>query len=153
MNIQVMEFFDVELPTERELRYSYGASTPTAQYINIHRRRDEMDLRETCKDFLNHVEIHRDNNDFQRAMYKRVFVQHDKNLPKPTKEIERKTINTIESFINGIERNFANGTTNYTVKQWEHVIDIANIAVEYFNVAHPSKYAEPLLKFKPVRWK
>jgi len=153
MNTDLTEFFEVELPTERELRYSYGAFTPTAQYINIHRRRDELDLREICKEFLNHVQINKDNNSFQRAMYERVFVYKDKSLPKPTKGIEGKTVNTINSFIDGIERNFANGTTNYTVKQWEHVIEIANIAVEYFNIEHPNKFGEPKLKFKPVRWK
>lgn len=151
--MSVLEFFDVELPTERDVRYSYGARTPTAQYINIHRRRDELDIRNICKDFLTHVQINRDNNSFQQSMYERVFDYKDKNLPKPTKEIEGRHINTIASFIEGIERNFEGDTRNYTTKQWEHVIDIANIAVEYFNVAHPNKYGEPLLKFKPVRWK
>ena len=151
--MSITDFFEVELPTERDLRYSYGARTATAQYINIHRRRDEMDLRQICKDFLSHVQINRDNNSFQRAMYERVFMHKDSNLPKPTKQIEGRNINTINSFIEGIERNFENGTVNYTVKQWEHVIEIANIAVEYFNVAHPNKYGEPLLKFNPVRWK
>lgn len=151
--MNITEFFDVELPTERDLRYSYGARTPTAQYINIHRRRDELDLRQICKDFINHVQINKNNNSFQQEMYDRVFNQKDKSLPKPTKEIEGRSINTIESFIDGIERNFENGTVNYTLKQWEHVIYIANTAVEYFNVMHPQYYGEPKLKFNPVRWK
>lgn len=148
----INDFFDVELPTERDVRYSYGARTPSVQYINIHRRRDEIDIRTTCKEFLVHVQINRDNNQFQRNMYNRVFVEKDTSLPRPTKEIEHRDVNTIASFIDGIERNFEEGTRNYTTKQWEHVIEIANIAIEYFNVAHPNKNGEPRLKFKPVRW-
>ena len=152
--MNMAEFFEVEqvtLPTERTIEYSLGHNTGTTQYITIKWRRDELLLREISRAFLDHARINKDNNADQRYIYDEVYNKPNKDLPKPDFKRTGIKYNTYASFVNGIEDNFADTTRHYTIKQWPHVIDIANIAVEYFNNVHPSYFGKPLLPFKAVR--
>lgn len=140
------EFFEidtVEEPQTKTIIFREGVNTGTTQYVRISRG-DELFLREICKVFLEHIKINKDNNDIQKQMYAETFVQSQKDLPKP--DFKRTGIrhNTYASFINGMEDNFCDSTRNYTIKQWPHVIDIANIAVNYFNVIHPNFFGKAL---------
>ncbi len=150
--MNMAEFFEVEqvqLPTECVVEYYLGHSTPTTQYIKIKFRRDELLLREVCRAFIDHVRINKDNNADQSYIYNEVY-RKDNKLPKPDFKRTGLKYNTYASFINGIEDNFAENTRNYTLKQWPHVIDIANIAVEYFNNLHPKYFGKTLLPFRAV---
>lgn len=142
----INDFFDVpvaEEPKTKTIVYRAGISTGTTQYVKISRG-DELFLREICKVFLEHVKINRENNAIQKQMYTETFIQSQPDLPKP--DFKRTGIrhNTYASFINGMENNFNDNTRNYTLKQWPHVIDIANIAVNYFNVMHPQFFGKAL---------
>jgi hypothetical protein len=142
----VNEFFDepiVEGPKTKTIVYRYGINTGTTQYVKISRS-DELFLREICKTFLEHVKINKDNNAIQKQLYSETFIQSQKDLPKPDFKRTGIKYNTYASFINGMEENFGDSTRNYTLKQWPHVIDIANIAVNYFNVIHPQFFGRAL---------
>ena len=147
------EFFEIEQaqePTERVVEYYYGHSTRTTQYITIKWRRDELLIRELCRAFIDHVRINKDNNADQSYIYKEVY-EKDNNLPTPDFKRTGLKFNTYATFINGIEDNFAENTRHYSLKQWPHVIDIANIAVEYFNNIHPKYFGKKLLPFRAVK--
>lgn len=132
-------------PTEHIVKYSYGVNTGTTQYINIRSRSDELHIRKLCKSFIDHIRMNKDNNSYQQQLYKEVIQDPNKNLPSPRKDIEGISVNTYASFIDGIEKNFENGTINYTLKHWPHVIEIANIAINYFNDIHPTYFNKKLL--------
>jgi hypothetical protein len=146
MMSNISEFFDEPVivePQTRTIIYRLGVNTGTTQYVKISRS-DELFLRELCKVFLEHIKINKDNNAVQKQMYMETFIQSQNDLPKP--DFKRTGIrhNTYASFINGMEENFGDSTRNYTLKQWPHVIDIANIAVNYFNVIHPKFFGKTL---------
>ena len=146
MMSNISEFFDEPVTVETKTRtviYRLGVNTGTTQYVKISRS-DELFLRELCKVFLEHIKINRDNNSIQKQMYTETFVQSQQDLPKPDFKRTGIRFNTYASFINGMEENFGDNTRNYTLKQWPHVIDIANIAVNYFNVMHPGFFAKTL---------
>ena len=154
------EFFDIvepapapmvlPTPTTHEIIYRLGVNTGTTQYINIRSRSDELHIRKLCKSFIEHVRMNKDNNHYQKQLYREVVSTPNTNLPRPRKDIAGISVNTYASFIDGIEKNFESGTVNYTEKQWDHVIDIANIAINYFNDVHPTYFNKTLLPIVPV---
>jgi hypothetical protein len=154
----ITEFFNIAepapapvvAPTTHDIHYRLGVNTGTTQYINIRSRSDELHLRKMCKSFIEHVRMNKDNNHYQKELYREVVSMPNKNLPRPRKEIAGISVNTYASFIDGIEKNFESGTVNYTEKQWDHVIDIANIAVNYFNDVHPTYFNKTLLPIVAV---
>jgi hypothetical protein len=160
MTADMTEFFDVieptpaaapvVTPTTHEIIYRLGVNTGTTQYINIRSRRDELHIRKLCKSFIEHVRMNKDNNHYQKQLYREVVSTPNTNLPRPRKDIAGISVNTYASFIDGIEKNFESGTVNYTEKQWDHVIDIANIAINYFNDVHPTYFNKTLLPIVPV---
>ena len=129
------QFFDIEEDNTIDIYYTLGVKLKTSRYINISRSHRDY-LRYVYSLLWGHVKTYRDDSEFGRHMYYKMFVEYPEDLPKPTKGKQRK--NTWGTFLQGIEHNFLYaGTQDFTVKQLEHVIHIVNIAVEYFRVGYP----------------
>jgi hypothetical protein len=87
--------------------------------------------------FYGHVKAFKDDSDQQNLFYKQFFFCDQPDLPRPTRG-KKGGYNTYASFLKGLEDNFElTGTRDFTVKQLPHVVQICNMAYNYFTDMYP----------------
>jgi len=123
-------------PTEPlKIYYRKGKKHNTAQYITLDASHQEY-LRWCYSMFYGHVKAFKDENPFQSEFYKQFFFCDQKDLPRPTRG-KKGAYNTYASFLEGLEDNFElTGTRDFTEKQLPHVVEICNMAYNYFTGKH-----------------
>ena len=123
-------------PPEDNLKiyYKKGKKYNSAQYVNIDAGHQEY-LRWCYSMLYGHVKEYRKDNTFQRELYNQFFFAKQDDLPYPTRA-KRGSFNTYATFLEGLEDNFEQGTKDFTVKQLPHVVEVCNIAYNYFNSKH-----------------
>ena len=118
----------------KKVYYRKGKKHNTAQYITLDAGHQAY-LRWCYSMFYGHVKAFKDDTPFQMEFYKQFFYCDQKDLPRPTRT--KKGYNTYASFLEGLEDNFElTGTRDFTAKQLPHVVDICNMAYNYFTGKH-----------------
>ena len=123
------KYFKQEQPLK--IYYRKGKKHNTAQYITLDSGHQEY-LRWCYSMFYGHVKAFQDDSPFQAEFYKQFFYCDQKDLPRPTRG-KKGAYNTYASFLEGLEDNFElTGTRDFTEKQLPHVVQICNMAYNYF---------------------
>lgn len=115
--------------------YRKGKKHNTAQYITLDAGHQDY-LRWCYSMFYGHVKASKADSPFNMEFYKQFFFCEQKGLPRPTRA-KKGSYNTYASFLEGLEDNFElTGTRDFTEKQLPHVVDICNMAYNYFTGKH-----------------
>jgi hypothetical protein len=124
-------------PTEPlKIYYRKGKKHNTAQYITLDASHQEY-LRWCYSMFYGHVKEFKNASDTQTEFYKQFFFCDQPDLPRPTRG-KKGAYNTYATFLEGLEDNFVKtGTRDFTVKQLPHVVQICNMAYNYFTDMYP----------------
>lgn len=120
---------------EYNMYYQNGKLYKKVQYVKFSKQ-DQEYLRYMYSMLYGHIKQYRNASADQTALYNWFFTENQTHLPRPTR-ISGKIYNTWATFLEGLEDNFASGTTNFTTKHLKGVEEIVNYAVDYFTIAHP----------------